>query len=98
MESQEFTQMIAVLNAPVIDEYNTKMIFIKRIMERNKYLGIEERQVKKNRLYYNNQFDWLYDQTNEQLEAIDHILHEHCVHMHEDRMKLMRGIWNGHKE
>lgn len=98
METTEFNQMIAVLNAPVIDEYNTKIMFIKRIMERNKYLGIEERQLKKNRLYFNDQFDYLYDQSNETLESIDHVLQEHCIHMHEERMKIMKEIWNGHKE
>lgn len=96
---ESFTEtMIAVLNGPVIDEHNTKMCLIRRIFERNKYLGIEDRQLKKNRLYFNNQFDFLYDQSIDTLESIDHVLHEHCIHIHEERMKLMKGIWNGHKE
>jgi len=99
MEQPTFTEtMIAVLNGPVIDEHNTKMCLIARIFKRNKFIGIEDSQLRKNRLYFNNQFDYLYDQSNEQLESIDHILSQHCSHIHEERMKVMKGTWYGHKE
>jgi len=91
-------EIIAVINWSVIDEHNTKMCLIARIFKRNKFIGIEESQLKKNRLYFNNQFDFLYDQSIDQLESIDHILSQNCAHIHEERMKLMKGIWNGHKE
>lgn len=55
-----------------LNEYNEKLVLIKWIFDKYKYLGIEEKHMKRYGMdYYGRTFDYLYDQTLEELSELD---------------------------
>lgn len=101
MNSTFSQHMIAILNGPVIDEHNTKLMLIKRIFERLKYLGTDDRMRKQNKNWDGETFDNLYARDNEFLDRYDNDIEQLCIAHHKTTMALMskqnelKGMWYG---
>jgi len=57
------------------DKYNMRMIYIQRIFNYNKFIGIEDKQLKRNSYYFNDTFDYLYGLNFYELEDLDQTSH-----------------------
>jgi len=72
-------QMVNALQSDAVTEHNTRMCYIQRVFEYNKCLGVEEKQLSRNKYYYNDLFDCLYDMELKALEAHEQIVHEYYI-------------------
>ena len=57
------------------DKHNMRMIYIQRIFNYNKFIGIEDKQLSRNPYYFNDTFDYLYGLNFYDLEDLDQQLH-----------------------
>lgn len=63
-----------------IDDYkrNARIILIQRIFEYEQFVGILSKKVVKNRFYYNDRFDELYDMNFYHLEELEQTISGHA--------------------
>lgn len=57
------------------EKYNMRMIYTQRIFNYNKFIGIEDKQLKFNPYYFNDTFDYLYGMNFYDLEELDQTSH-----------------------
>lgn len=58
-----------------IEEYNSTIVYIQRIFEYELFLGVLGRQVRRNKYYYNDRFNFLYDLSFCELENLEQMIH-----------------------
>lgn len=60
------------------EKRNARIILIQRIFEYEQFVGLLSKKVVKNRFYYNDRFDELYDMNFYELEDLEQKIHEHA--------------------
>lgn len=78
----QLDHMIAILNGPVIDEHNTRISYIKRIIEQQDFLGVK-RSIRN--------MDAVCDMTIEELESTDQYLHGLCL-AYSENLRLIEQL------
>lgn len=61
-----------------MERYNTRMEYIRRIFNYDKFIGHDLKALQKNRLWYNHQFDHLMEMNLWDLKELDKEMHLIC--------------------